>query len=115
MIRDEALIKRLVTCLTQQGRPYTRTVSCEGSVESGPYALRYFGFRLGRLKVEMAPNGDVSMFAYVPPNRQRHKWYDGFGLHLYQCLYHYHGRETMPAAEWVYEALSLQREIRRVN
>lgn len=54
------------------GRPYCRTVTCEGDVESGPYALTYRGFRLGKTRVELSPSGDLLL--WLPPKRLRMPW-----------------------------------------
>lgn len=46
-----------------EGKPYTRVDVREGDVESGPYALKYRGYRMGRLILEVAPNGDTYIMA----------------------------------------------------
>ncbi len=46
-----------------EGRSYATAATVEGDGESGPYALRRWGFRLGRLCVELHENGSVDLNA----------------------------------------------------
>lgn len=55
-----------------KGRPYARVLTCEGTPESGPYALQYRGFRLGSVKVELSPRGDLLLV--LPPRKLRLPW-----------------------------------------
>jgi hypothetical protein len=40
-----------------EGKPYTVSHVNEGSCESGPWASTSWGYRLGKLKVELSANG----------------------------------------------------------
>ena len=58
---QEAL--RVANRVLEEGHSYKAVVSVEGDAESGPYALDYYGYRFGQLKVEMMPNGTVVLYA----------------------------------------------------
>jgi len=65
-LRRENLKQRLIRELIIEGHHYERHITCEGTCESGPYALDYKGVRVGRIYLEEDPKGDIYIMVNIP-------------------------------------------------
>jgi hypothetical protein len=64
---------RIAQHVVDHGHKYQRSVYDDGSPESGPSSATYRGFRLGKVKVEMQPQGGIYLWY------QQHDWRHNYG------------------------------------
>lgn len=61
-LRPARTVTEIASRVLKEGGPYVRYAYNDGTPESGPYRLEYYGYRWGALFLEITPRGDIHLY-----------------------------------------------------